>query len=149
MLPLSLVLLTRSDTYLDGLTAYRHDRAASSADAQSCLETWLWTFLHAAELAVDQVSASPPRSPSCEHGGANGHPPVGTVAAGSGIAATVICCCGWLPCMPFRGSRSDPSDITSPAGVIRQPTSLLFSRAGECEDQERQMGPLRASCLTY
>lgn len=55
VLPLSLVLLTRSDVYLDGLTAYRHDGPASSADARSGLETWLWTFLDAAELAVDQV----------------------------------------------------------------------------------------------
>lgn len=55
VLPLSLVLLTRSDAYLDGLTAYRHDGAASSADAQAGLETWLWTFLDAAELAVEQV----------------------------------------------------------------------------------------------
>lgn len=28
---------------------------ASCADARSGLETWLWTFLNAAELAVDQV----------------------------------------------------------------------------------------------
>ena len=55
VLPLSLVLLTRSDAYLDGLSAYRHDGTASCADAQTGLETWLWIFLDAAELAVDQV----------------------------------------------------------------------------------------------
>lgn len=55
VLPLSLVLLTRSDAHLEGLTAYRHDGAASSADAQTGLETWFWIFLNAAELAVDQV----------------------------------------------------------------------------------------------
>ncbi len=55
VLPLSLVLLTRSDAYLDGLTAYRYDGTASSDAAPSGLETGLGTFLEAAELAVDQV----------------------------------------------------------------------------------------------
>lgn len=35
MLPLSLVLLTPSDAYLDGLTAYRYDAPASSGAARS------------------------------------------------------------------------------------------------------------------
>ncbi|MGH3915469.1 MAG: Fic family protein [Pseudonocardiaceae bacterium] len=55
VLPLSLVLLTRSDAYLDGLTAYRYDAATSSDAAQSGLETWLGTFLNAAKLAAEQV----------------------------------------------------------------------------------------------
>ncbi|MCA1676694.1 MAG: Fic family protein, partial [Actinobacteria bacterium] len=55
VLPLSLVLLTRSDAYVDGLTAYRYDAAASSDAAQTGLETWLSTFLDAAGLAVEQV----------------------------------------------------------------------------------------------
>ncbi|MGH3812415.1 MAG: Fic family protein [Pseudonocardiaceae bacterium] len=55
VLPLSLVLLTRSDAYVDGLTAYRYDAAASPEAVQSGLETWLATFLDAADLAVDQV----------------------------------------------------------------------------------------------
>jgi len=55
ILPLSLVLLTRSDAYLDGLTAYRYDGPASSDAARSGLETWLKTFLEAADLAADQV----------------------------------------------------------------------------------------------
>ncbi|MQA13374.1 MAG: Fic family protein [Pseudonocardiaceae bacterium] len=55
VLPLSLVLLTRSDAYLDGLTAYRYEAAASSDAAQSGVETWLRTFLEAADLAAEQV----------------------------------------------------------------------------------------------
>lgn len=55
VLPLSLVLLTRSDAYLDGLTAYRYDAPPGSYAAQSGLETWLSTFLDAAGLAVQQV----------------------------------------------------------------------------------------------
>jgi hypothetical protein len=55
VLPLSLVPLTRSDACLDGLTAYRHDGSASSADVQFGLETSLWAFLDVAELAVDQA----------------------------------------------------------------------------------------------
>jgi hypothetical protein len=55
VLPLSLVPLTRPDACLDGLTAYRHDGSASSADVQFGLETSLWAFLDVAELAVDQA----------------------------------------------------------------------------------------------
>jgi Fic family protein len=55
VLPLSLVLLTRSDAYLDGLTAYRHNAPVSSDASRSGLETWLWTFLEAADLAAAQV----------------------------------------------------------------------------------------------
>lgn len=55
VLPLSLVLLTRSDAYVDGLTVYRYDAAVTPNAAQSSLEIWLATFLDAAELAVEQV----------------------------------------------------------------------------------------------
>jgi len=55
VLPISLVLLTRSDAYLDGLTAYRYTGESQSADAQAAVALWLATFLEAAELATDQV----------------------------------------------------------------------------------------------
>ena len=55
ILPVSLVLLTRSDAYLDGLTAYRYDGVPESDAAQRAVEAWLATFLDAADLAADQV----------------------------------------------------------------------------------------------
>jgi Fic family protein len=55
VLPVSLVLLTRSDAYVDGLTAYRYDGAPESSVAREAVETWLGTFLEAADLATDQV----------------------------------------------------------------------------------------------
>lgn len=55
VLPLSLILLTRSDAYLDGLTAYRYDAPSSSGAARTGVETWLRTFLEAADLAAEQV----------------------------------------------------------------------------------------------
>lgn len=55
VLPVSLVLLTRSDAYLDGLTAYRYDGDAASVTAQQAVEAWLSTFLESAGLAADQV----------------------------------------------------------------------------------------------
>ncbi len=55
VLPVSMVLLTRSDAYLDGLTAYRYEGTPGSAAAQSAVTAWLQTFLDAAELAADQV----------------------------------------------------------------------------------------------
>lgn len=56
VLPISLVLLTRSDDYLAGLTAYRYDGPADAADAHAGFARWLDTFLTATELAVEQVA---------------------------------------------------------------------------------------------
>ncbi len=55
VLPVSLVLLTRSDGYVDGLTAYRYEGEATSPIAQEAISTWLRTFLDAAEMAAEQV----------------------------------------------------------------------------------------------
>ena len=55
VLPVSLVLLTRSDAYLDGLTAYRYDGEPGSRAAQDATTSWLGVFLDAAELAAAQV----------------------------------------------------------------------------------------------
>src|SRR5215470_986321 len=55
VLPLSLVLLTRSNDYIAGLTAYRYDGPADGADAANGFARWLGTFLTATELAVEQV----------------------------------------------------------------------------------------------
>jgi Fic family protein len=56
VLPVSLVLLTRSNDYLAGLTAYRYDGPADGTDAANGFATWLGTFLVAAEFAVEQVT---------------------------------------------------------------------------------------------
>lgn len=55
VLPVSLVLLTRSDAYVEGLTAYRYDGEPESTAARDAVEAWLGTFLDAADLATDQV----------------------------------------------------------------------------------------------
>ncbi len=56
VLPISLVLLTRSQDYLAGLTAYRYDGPAGGADAAGGFGSWLVTFLIATEQAVEQVT---------------------------------------------------------------------------------------------
>lgn len=55
VLPVSLVLLTRSDEYVRGLTAYRYQGPADGADARSGTAEWLRIFLAAVEIAVDQA----------------------------------------------------------------------------------------------
>jgi Fic family protein len=55
VLPVSLVLLTRSDAYLDGLTAYRYEGEPGTETANASIEVWLGTFLEAAGLAAAQV----------------------------------------------------------------------------------------------
>jgi Fic family protein len=55
VLPVSLVLLARSDAYPDSLTAYQYEGKPGSAAAQSAVTSWLETFLDAVEVAADQV----------------------------------------------------------------------------------------------
>lgn len=54
VLPISLVLATLRDRYVDGLTAYRHDAPPGSAAAGAAVNAWLGTFVDAAAIAVDQ-----------------------------------------------------------------------------------------------
>lgn len=55
ILPVSLVLATLSDRYIEGLTAYRYVGEPHSPVAQSGTATWLAVFLEAAHIAVDQA----------------------------------------------------------------------------------------------
>lgn len=55
ILPISLVLLTRSQAYVDGLTAYRYSGEAGSSQAQEGINAWLRVFLTAAVTAVEQA----------------------------------------------------------------------------------------------
>jgi Fic family protein len=55
VLPISLVLLTLSDAYVEGLTAYRHLGPAGGLTAAAGLEAWLEIFLGATELAVQHA----------------------------------------------------------------------------------------------
>ncbi|MBB6476250.1 Fic family protein [Sphaerisporangium rubeum] len=57
VLPISLVLLTRSDTYVEGLTAYRYSGAATSPEGQTGVDGWLRVFLTAAATAAEQAEA--------------------------------------------------------------------------------------------
>lgn len=54
VLPISLVLLTRSDEYVDGLTAYRYLGLPSDPDAQQGMVGWLSMFLTASMTAAEQ-----------------------------------------------------------------------------------------------
>ena len=55
VLPVSLVLLTRSETYVQGLTAYRYDGPGDALQAQDGVNQWLDVFLDAVEVAVLQA----------------------------------------------------------------------------------------------
>jgi Fic family protein len=56
ILPISLVLLTRADTYVEGLTSYRYLGEPFSLAAITAANEWITVFLDAVEVAVDQVS---------------------------------------------------------------------------------------------
>jgi Fic family protein len=55
VLPVSLVLLTRSEEYVAGLTAYRYVGAVDGTDASAGVGAWLETFLLAVDVAVEQA----------------------------------------------------------------------------------------------
>ncbi|AXB45379.1 Fic family protein [Amycolatopsis albispora] len=55
VLPISLVLLTHSRAYLDGLNAYRYLGTPTSAAAKAGVSAWLATFLEAAAAATTQA----------------------------------------------------------------------------------------------
>jgi Fic family protein len=57
VLPISLVLATLRDHYVDGLGAYRHDAPAGSTEASAAVNAWLETFVHACAVAVEQSVA--------------------------------------------------------------------------------------------
>lgn len=57
VLPISLVLATLRDRYVEGLTEYRHNAAQASAEASGSTNAWLATFVGAAEIAVVQSEA--------------------------------------------------------------------------------------------
>lgn len=54
MLPISLVLATLRDRYIAGLTAFRHMSETASSGASAATNEWLWTFVEAAAIAVEQ-----------------------------------------------------------------------------------------------
>jgi len=56
VLPVSLVLLTRSDEYVRGLTAYRYDGSPSGPEAQAGVMLWLSMFFDAVEIATGRAA---------------------------------------------------------------------------------------------
>jgi Fic family protein len=56
VLPVSLVLLTRSDEYVRGLTGYRYDGHPSGSEAQAGVRLWLSMFFDAVETATGQAA---------------------------------------------------------------------------------------------
>ncbi|MPZ60881.1 MAG: Fic family protein [Propionibacteriales bacterium] len=55
VLPISLVLATLRDRYIAGLSAYRHDSPATSAEAGVAINAWITTFVEATAIAVEQA----------------------------------------------------------------------------------------------
>lgn len=56
-LPISLVLATLRDRYVDGLGLYRHDSPTGSAGACASINNWLEFFIEACAVAVEQSVA--------------------------------------------------------------------------------------------
>lgn len=55
VLPVSPVLLTRSQQYVDGLTAYRHSGDAAGFEGTAAVSAWLRVFLQAVTISVGQA----------------------------------------------------------------------------------------------
>lgn len=57
VLPISPVLLTRSQEYVQGLTDYRYAGSAASSEGQRGVSAWVRVFLRAVRIAVDQAES--------------------------------------------------------------------------------------------
>lgn len=55
VLPVSLVLSTLRDRYVEGLTAYRYSGPPETTDAATAIAGWLDVFLHASTVAAEQA----------------------------------------------------------------------------------------------
>lgn len=55
ILPISLVLLTQSREYIEGLTAFRFEGDGAASAGQSAVDRWLAVFIEAARVAADQA----------------------------------------------------------------------------------------------
>lgn len=55
VLPISLVLLTRSSEYVQGLTAYRYVGPSDAPEGQDAIASWFAVFLQAVKIAVEQA----------------------------------------------------------------------------------------------
>src|SRR6266542_4428889 len=55
--PISLVLATRADAYITGLTRFRYDGTPESAAAREGVREWLGVFLDATRRATDEAEA--------------------------------------------------------------------------------------------
>ena len=55
VLPVSMVLATRSEAYVAGLTAFRHEASANSTAGFEALSKWLTTFTEAVLIAAEQA----------------------------------------------------------------------------------------------
>ncbi|MFD9827150.1 Fic family protein [Tsukamurella tyrosinosolvens] len=55
VLPISMVLATFRDRYVEGLTRYRYDGASTAEDGTAGHNAWLEVFVEASGLAVDQA----------------------------------------------------------------------------------------------
>ena len=57
VLPISLVLATLSDRYIQGLTSYRHDGSTAESAALTGVVGWLKVFIESAAIASEQAAA--------------------------------------------------------------------------------------------
>ncbi|MFT3887514.1 MAG: Fic family protein [Arachnia sp.] len=54
VLPISLVLATLRERYIDGLTAFRHSSPTGSAAASAAVNSWVEVFLESAAIAIEE-----------------------------------------------------------------------------------------------
>lgn len=71
VLPISLVLATLRDQYVEGLSAYRHDAPTASAEARTSINAWLTTFVEASGIAAEQAETLVGGSANCAPTGPN------------------------------------------------------------------------------
>jgi Fic family protein len=159
--PVSLILATRAQDYIHGLTVYRYDGASDGAAAHEGLNTWVGTFSAACVRAVDDALAFERCCHEIEQGWRER---LGRVRAGSSVDLLVRLLPG-TPILSVKSAmlalgRSKPQVNDAIArleaeGILKQVTVGRRNRAFEARDVidaftdlERQLASPEGNTLT-
>ncbi|MDZ4064732.1 MAG: Fic family protein, partial [Coriobacteriia bacterium] len=138
--PISLVLATRTEDYIHGLTAYRYVGAPDSDEAVAGLNTWVGTFAAACVRAIEDAEALERRCQTIE---ADWRERIGAIRRGSSVDLLLRLLPG-TPILSVKTAmtmlgRSKPQVNQAiarleEAGVLRQVTVGRRNRAFEARD---------------
>ncbi|MDQ3601786.1 MAG: Fic family protein [Actinomycetota bacterium] len=130
VLPISLVLLTRLDDYVNALTAYRHDGPPLDQAATDGLTAWIELFLDATAVAVVQAAQFAAKLGELRTGW---HERLAAWRAERGVRERPLGIRGGPACRaPPRGTGDDRADGPATAGPVVPAGPRRRGGTGQC-----------------